>query len=334
MPAHCSESQIGVKQLSNGDYLSALDVKGNALVDQLAKEAARENRLPAQQRKAVKNVSDTVAAVATWLGQITYFANSFPDPGRTGHDQQRKLRDSQGLSSGRPTRSRTRRVATGSRAASSSGLLPGTQLHDLSSNLRWAALRQRIAAKDGAVQEAAQGSRRDDGGTSCCMRGAGNSCSSMFLTDRHLPSTVVGRQPTLAKRPRARQLCPGMVKRARMSTGGSFVNPPVEHPPAQRRKQWVSPQLDLWSRMQESEVEAVAGAHADLAELQRCGLRVSWPSCPRVQVTPANCVQLADVVPGPLSGQPAAPRQQDDLAGALSDLAELQELGFRVIWPA
>ena len=51
MPAHCSQDAIGVKRLGNGELLTALDITGNAYVDQLAKEAAREGRLPRARRE-------------------------------------------------------------------------------------------------------------------------------------------------------------------------------------------------------------------------------------------------------------------------------------------
>ena len=41
MLAHCTWSHVGVRRLSNGDYLSAVDLRANALVDKLAKEAAK-----------------------------------------------------------------------------------------------------------------------------------------------------------------------------------------------------------------------------------------------------------------------------------------------------
>ena len=46
MPAHCSSKHIGVKILGDGAKLSTLDVLGNALVDQLAKEPAQADRVP------------------------------------------------------------------------------------------------------------------------------------------------------------------------------------------------------------------------------------------------------------------------------------------------
>eukprot|EP00973_Karenia_brevis_P070715 9830177-Karenia_brevis.AAC.1 len=84
MPAHCTAAQIGVKRLSNGEALSALDLKANALVDQMAKEAAGADRVPPEQRRAVKATWDKFAAVAMWIGHATVLATEFPDPAWRG----------------------------------------------------------------------------------------------------------------------------------------------------------------------------------------------------------------------------------------------------------
>ena len=97
MPAHCTESHIGLKRLSNGEFLTAIDHKANGLVDKLAKEAARADRLSEQQRKIVSDLSDKVSAIAKWLGQVTHLANSMPDPAWDGSGMQKKLRDSEGV---------------------------------------------------------------------------------------------------------------------------------------------------------------------------------------------------------------------------------------------
>ena len=49
MPAHCTHDHVGVKLLGDGSLLSELDLKGNSYVDKLAKEAAREGRVPLAQ---------------------------------------------------------------------------------------------------------------------------------------------------------------------------------------------------------------------------------------------------------------------------------------------
>jgi hypothetical protein len=64
MPAHCSKSAVGHKQLGNGEALTALDLAGNAFVDRLAKEAARADRLPQEQRDTVRKLDEIVTNVA------------------------------------------------------------------------------------------------------------------------------------------------------------------------------------------------------------------------------------------------------------------------------
>ena len=97
MPALCTRAQIGSKRLSNGAYLTELDWRVNSLVDELAKGAARGDRLAFKQRNAVSELSALVAAVATWIGQVTRAANEMLDPRWSGVGKQRKLRDSEGI---------------------------------------------------------------------------------------------------------------------------------------------------------------------------------------------------------------------------------------------
>jgi hypothetical protein len=96
MPAHCSHEQIGEKKLGNGETLTAMDLEANALVDELAKEAAREGRVPAGQRKAVRRAGERLTAVAKWIGQVTVIAGEFPDPAWQGVGKQNGVRDTEG----------------------------------------------------------------------------------------------------------------------------------------------------------------------------------------------------------------------------------------------
>eukprot|EP00973_Karenia_brevis_P051480 7148128-Karenia_brevis.AAC.1 len=80
MPAHCSSAHIGVRQLSNGDTLTAVDHKANALVDELAKRAAMHDRLSDSARHGVVDQAMRVTSVAKWLGQATVLANEWPVP--------------------------------------------------------------------------------------------------------------------------------------------------------------------------------------------------------------------------------------------------------------
>lgn len=104
MPAHCSQDSVGSRKLGNGEGLTKLDITGNALVDQLAKEAARADRLPWARRKRVRELGDIVTAVATWIGQIMQLANHFPDPRWDGAGRQPMLRDSEGIAGRQPAK--------------------------------------------------------------------------------------------------------------------------------------------------------------------------------------------------------------------------------------
>ena len=46
MPAHTEESQIGKAKLGNGELITSADRKGNAMADAMAKDAAKEHRVP------------------------------------------------------------------------------------------------------------------------------------------------------------------------------------------------------------------------------------------------------------------------------------------------
>ena len=45
MPAHMSAHDVGVKELGNGDKLTALDCRGNTFADKLAKAGASTHRV-------------------------------------------------------------------------------------------------------------------------------------------------------------------------------------------------------------------------------------------------------------------------------------------------
>ena len=96
MPAHCGLTAVGERKLGNGEVLTALDRTGNAFVDELAKEAAKLDRLPLGQRALVRDRGELVTAVATWIGQATQLANHFPDPRWAGTGRRQWLRDSEG----------------------------------------------------------------------------------------------------------------------------------------------------------------------------------------------------------------------------------------------
>jgi hypothetical protein len=331
MPAHCTESHVGKRQLSNGEYLTAADLKGNALVDALAKEAARENRLPSEQRNQVRSLTELVDAVARWIGQVTKLANSLPDPTWDGSGKQKLLRDSEGM---RAMPGSQRRQSCKPVCSESMRQQPGTQLSDLSSHPRWAALRQRIAAKEAACKSNASSSSSSNAFSS---RGGGlcSSSSIVSLTHAHLPSSVVSRRrSTPVKRPRAQQLSRA-AKRARGLAEGLEVAEALPHH-GNLLQARVEDSAAAAGPSPKDESAHAAGALADLAELQRSGFSVTWPSChSERQAKAAHATQLATEVSNQLHRQPATRRQTSaaaDDTDARRDLAELELLGFRVHW--
>ncbi len=154
MPAHCGKDQVGVRQLGNGDLLTISDVDGNAFADQLAKQAARTDRLPSAQRRAVREQGELIIAVATWIGQATRLANHFPDPSWSGSGKKPYLRDADGVACSRlkPVRHRKPREPLAAAPVAVQPQAPG--LYDLSGHPRWDALRLRVQAKEAAAREA------------------------------------------------------------------------------------------------------------------------------------------------------------------------------------
>eukprot|EP00973_Karenia_brevis_P049407 6855064-Karenia_brevis.AAC.1 len=55
MPAHCTESNIEHKKCSDGAPLTAADVRGNDLVDALAKQVAKRDQVPKSQLAMVRH---------------------------------------------------------------------------------------------------------------------------------------------------------------------------------------------------------------------------------------------------------------------------------------
>jgi len=138
MPAHCKDAQIGRRMLSNGVPLSATDLAANDYVDKKAKAEAKALRPPAGQLRFVASQGIRLLEAATWLGQITTYANHYPVPGQAAGGKARHVRDSTGKQKGPVAQPRKRKPSPPPAARA-----PG----DLSSCSRWAALRARIVAK-------------------------------------------------------------------------------------------------------------------------------------------------------------------------------------------
>ena len=80
MPAHTSESDIGVKLKGNGRPITEIDRSMNDYVDLRAKEAAGADRVPIATRRAVTSLASKLTAVAMWLGVCTAAVNRWPRP--------------------------------------------------------------------------------------------------------------------------------------------------------------------------------------------------------------------------------------------------------------
>ena len=135
MPAHCSETAIGKKMLSNGFPLHAIDVTGNAYVARWAKAAAAEQSLPKSELKRIVEQGTMLTDIAKWVGICTAAANHFP----AGCDSFGKavfIRDSDAASSC----SAKKRKRSPSPVVSS---VPG----DYSQCPRWVAIRDRIRSR-------------------------------------------------------------------------------------------------------------------------------------------------------------------------------------------
>jgi len=78
MPAHCTDKDVGKRELSDGSLLSYLDLAANDLVDRMAKTAANLDRVPGETRKSIRQLTGKVKAIARWIGQITVLSSQVP----------------------------------------------------------------------------------------------------------------------------------------------------------------------------------------------------------------------------------------------------------------
>ena len=81
MPSHCSASSESLRTLDDGSPVPRTLTQGNAVVDQLAKAAALDDRLPEECRRQVREQGLRLRALGQWLGRVTAKANDFRLPG-------------------------------------------------------------------------------------------------------------------------------------------------------------------------------------------------------------------------------------------------------------
>ena len=304
MPAHCSSAAVGVKKLGNGQLLTARDVDANALVDRLAKEAARADQLPCEQREAVREQGLLLTAVATWIGQATRLANHFPDPRRTDTGKQLFLRDSEADARRRVARTPRQRpsclpVLSAPAAQPRLGTLAGHE--------RWDALHRRIRNK-----------QQDSGSVSLARAGGHSSLAKVRFEH------VLEKEGSRRASPSERQMRPSW-----RGSIPSSCSPPRPSGTAPTRRGESTPGSRVASRP-----AAVTTELEELRQLEESGLRVVWPSYARER-TPAGAacgvVRVSSQAPEDRLQHVQVPCSEMQVA--LAELAELERCGLQVSWP-
>ena len=148
MSRHPHDCISSCRRLSDGSALTETDRWVNAMVDELAKGVALQDRLPSAVVDWVRAQWDRLTAIAIWIGQATVLAEDFPGPSSSqSGGRLDRLRDNEGRQSmrlaasqaggeGKPTlvSSPTQRSSRG--------------FGDLTGCARWEALRRRILSKE------------------------------------------------------------------------------------------------------------------------------------------------------------------------------------------
>ena len=76
MPAHTSEADVGIKKLSDGSRLTAIDRKLNGKADEQAKIAAESVRAPLTVRQDHDCYMQNIEDASIWLGMVTWMAGN------------------------------------------------------------------------------------------------------------------------------------------------------------------------------------------------------------------------------------------------------------------
>lgn len=76
MPSHTTAQDVGVRELGNGEKLTELDRRGNALADKLAKAGADTHRVPEAIRNKIAAQDALIEGTGRWVGRATYIANN------------------------------------------------------------------------------------------------------------------------------------------------------------------------------------------------------------------------------------------------------------------
>ena len=150
LPAHCGPASVGVKELSNGQKLTSIDVRCNADVDRWAKQAAASARVDERVCQQVSADFVRLKAIARWLGQVTVLASNVVKPD-TEATRKVLLRDSQAAKRmNKPLTRGTKRSLAQIATASESSRGGESIDHPLAHCPRWQALRRRVLLKASA----------------------------------------------------------------------------------------------------------------------------------------------------------------------------------------
>jgi hypothetical protein len=332
MPAHCSQQAVGVKKLSNGELLTALDLAGNSLVDQLAKEAARADRLPWARREEVRRLGERLTDVATWIGQITELANRFPDPHWPGLGKQQFFRDSDGAARKTAATSRSWQRVARQQSACHSGSPPGqaSKLDCMARHPRWNEIRRRVRARQQAqsLLPPPLSVDRSSLATLQVECGSGSSRSSGALATR-----LCRKRKRLALGPSS----PSGGRRLRCRLANTCL-------PQQAVFENVGVAMGGCAkphRLKQGTVHVERCRPAEpalevLQELHDSGLKVAWPRSSRVQAAPdvpeEHCAHML-VNDGSLTPTSRMPMSSSETQAAVAELEELERCGLRVARP-
>ena len=88
MNAHSTRANFHLKLKSNGQAISAIEHRGNALVDELAKYAARLNRVPKYVRDYFGSAAAGILHAAAVAGAVSYASNNLEQTTTDDHGQE------------------------------------------------------------------------------------------------------------------------------------------------------------------------------------------------------------------------------------------------------
>ena len=140
----CSRDRVAYKKLSDGTPMRQRHRIGNAKVDEMAKQAAEDEKLPFCTLRWIESQSVKLRDISMWIGRITVYANHYCLQNGEPGTKFRPIRDSEGLAASRQRKAKAGRKRKNEFGEDSSH----RRLGDLSHWPRWQQLRIRILARE------------------------------------------------------------------------------------------------------------------------------------------------------------------------------------------